>query len=103
MRRRSPCHRARACTSRSLRHAARFFDQSQATAASSALMVQADARRGSVRGRDYGDGAVVYSGARMKLSLVRLVATLLLSGQMLPVGLPLLCDQVHRGTPPSFE
>jgi len=39
----------------------------------------------------------------MKLSLVRLVATLLLSGQMLPVGLPLLCDQVRRGTPASCE
>src|SRR5436305_6446646 len=46
---------------------------------------------------------VVYCGARMKLSLVRLVATLLLSGQMLPVGLPLLCDQVQRGTPASCE
>ena len=39
----------------------------------------------------------------MKLSLVRLVATLLLSGQMLPVGLPLVCDQVQRGTPASCE
>ncbi len=39
----------------------------------------------------------------MKLSFVRLVATLLLSGQMLPVGLPLLCDQVQRGTPASCE
>ena len=39
----------------------------------------------------------------MKLSLVRLVATLLLSGQMLPVGLPLLCDQVQRGTSPNCE
>src|SRR5881409_3583655 len=39
----------------------------------------------------------------MKLSLVRLVATLLLSGQMLPVGLPLLCDQVRRGTPASCD
>src|SRR5438309_7342153 len=39
----------------------------------------------------------------MKLSLVRLVATLLLSGQMLPVGSPLLCDQVQRGTPASCE
>jgi len=39
----------------------------------------------------------------MKLSLVRLVATLLLSGQMLPVGLPLLCDQVQRATPASCE
>src|SRR5881392_3447235 len=46
---------------------------------------------------------VVYSGARMKFSFVRLVATLLLSGQMLPVGLPLLCDQVQRGTPASCE
>ncbi len=39
----------------------------------------------------------------MKLSFVRLVATLLLSGQMLPVGLPLLCDQVQRGTPASCQ
>src|SRR5256885_8882458 len=55
------------------------------------------------RGRDYADAVVVYSGARMKFSLVRLVATLLLSGQMLPVGLPLLCDQVQRATPASCE
>jgi hypothetical protein len=34
----------------------------------------------------------------MNLSFVRLVATLLLSSQMLPVGLPLLCDQAQRGT-----
>ncbi len=34
----------------------------------------------------------------MKLSLVRFVATLLLSGQMLSAGLPLLCDQVQRAT-----
>src|SRR5438034_3948225 len=46
---------------------------------------------------------VVYSGARMKFSFVRLVATLLLSGQMLPVGLPLLCEQVQRGTPTSCK
>jgi len=39
----------------------------------------------------------------MKLSLVRLVATLLLSGQMLPVGLPLLCDQVQRATSENCE
>ena len=39
----------------------------------------------------------------MKLSLVRLIATLLLSGQMLPVGLPLLCDQVQRARPVSCE
>jgi len=37
----------------------------------------------------------------MKLSLVRLVSTLLLSGQSLLVGLPLLCDQVQRATPAS--
>lgn len=35
----------------------------------------------------------------MKLSLLRLVATLLLSVQLLPVGLPLLCDQVRSGKP----
>ena len=34
----------------------------------------------------------------MKLSLVRLVATLLLSGQILPVGLPLLCHQAQRAS-----
>ena len=39
----------------------------------------------------------------MKLSLVRLVATLLLSGQMLPHGLPLLCEQAQRGTPADCE
>jgi len=39
----------------------------------------------------------------MKLSLVRLVATLLLGGQMLPVGLPLLCDQVQRATSANCE
>ena len=37
----------------------------------------------------------------MKVSVIRVIATLLLSGQMLPVGLPLLCDQVQRGTPAS--
>src|SRR3989454_9342803 len=40
---------------------------------------------------------------RMKVSFVRLVATLLLSGQMLPVGLPLLCDQVQRATSATCE
>ncbi len=34
----------------------------------------------------------------MKLSLVRLVAPLLLSSQILPIGLPLLCNQIQRGT-----
>jgi hypothetical protein len=39
----------------------------------------------------------------MELSLVRLVATLLLSGQLLPVGLPLLCDQVQQATPADCD
>jgi hypothetical protein len=39
----------------------------------------------------------------MNLSLVRLVATLLLSGQTLPVGLPLLCEQAQRATPTNCE
>ena len=39
----------------------------------------------------------------MKLSFVRLVATLLLSGQMMPVGLPLLCDQFQRATPANCD
>src|SRR5712671_6428959 len=61
-------------------------------------MARADARPARLKGRDYAGDAIVYSRAHMKLSLVRLVATLLLSGQMLPVGLPLLCDQVQRAT-----
>jgi hypothetical protein len=32
----------------------------------------------------------------MNVSVIRVIATLLLSGQMLPVGLPLLCDQAQR-------
>ena len=39
----------------------------------------------------------------MKFSLIRVVATLLLSGQMLPLGLPLLCDQIQRATPANCE
>ncbi len=39
----------------------------------------------------------------MKVSVIRVIATLLQSGQMLPVGLPLLCDQVQRGTPANCE
>jgi len=39
----------------------------------------------------------------MNLSLVRLVATLLLTSQMLPVGLPLLCGQVQRATPANCD
>ena len=34
----------------------------------------------------------------MKLSLLRLVGTLLLSGQMLPLGVPLLCHQAQRAS-----
>ena len=62
-----------------------------------------DARLGRLGKRDCPDGVVVYSRARMKLSFVRLVATLLLSGQMLPVGLPLLCGQVQRAAPASCD
>ena len=66
-------------------------------------MGRADARLGRLVGNDYADGVAVYCRARMKLTLVRLVATLLLSGQMLPVGLPLLCEQGQRGTPANCE
>src|SRR6267378_8110681 len=82
----------------SVRDAARSFGRSLVTAASSAPMGRADAPLRRLRGRDDSDTVVVYCGARMRLSLVRLVATLLFSGQMLPVGLPLLCDQVQRRT-----
>ncbi len=44
-----------------------------------------------------------YIPQRMKLSLVRLVATLMLSGQLLPVALPLLCDQAQRATPGNCD
>src|SRR5467141_3243323 len=92
-----------ACISTNALPAKRFFGPSRATAASSAPTARADARPGRLRGHDHADGAVVYCRARMKVSLVRLVATLLLSGQMLPLGLPLLCDQVQRGTPANCE
>src|SRR3989441_10871249 len=39
----------------------------------------------------------------MKVSVIRVIATLLLSGQMLPVGLPLLCDKVQRATSANCE
>jgi hypothetical protein len=39
----------------------------------------------------------------MKLSVVRLVATLMLSGQIFPAGLPLLCDQAQRATSGNCE
>ena len=61
-------------------------------------MVETFARPGRPRGRDYAESVVVYSRTRMKFSLVRLVATLVLSGQILSLGLPLLCDQVQRAT-----
>ncbi len=44
-----------------------------------------------------------YIPQRMKLSFVRLVAALMLAGQLLPVGLPLLCDQVQRATPVNCD
>lgn len=59
---------------------------------------RADAHLGS---GDRGDRIAVYSRVSMKPSLPRLVATLLLSVQLLPVGLPLLCDQVRLGKPAS--
>ena len=39
----------------------------------------------------------------MKLVLVRFVATLILSGQLLPVGLPLLCGEVQQRAPGNCE
>jgi hypothetical protein len=39
----------------------------------------------------------------MKVSVIRVIATLLLSGQMLPVGLPLLCGKVQRATSADCE
>jgi len=39
----------------------------------------------------------------MKASLVSVVAALVLSGQVFPLGLPLLCKQVQRGAPANCE
>lgn len=44
------------------------------------------------------DQLTILKATRMKLTLVKLVATLMLTGQLLPVGLPLLCGQVQRAT-----
>src|SRR6267378_263815 len=103
MRRPKRCRPTPACTSTSARHVERCFGRSLGIAASSAPMGRADAHPARLRGRDDADDVVVYSPARMKLSFVRLVATLLLSGQMLPVGLPLLCGQVQRATPANCD
>src|SRR5437867_6200266 len=103
MRRPKPCQPTPACMSTSAPRAERFCGQSLVIAACSVLMHRAAARLSSMTGRDYVWVVMVYSQARMKLSFVRLVATLLLSGQMLPVGLPLLCDQVQRATPANCE
>src|SRR2546428_13946400 len=54
-------------------------------------------------GYRYADGPRCILVAPMKVSVIRVIAMLLLSGEMLPVGLPLLCDQVQRGTPASCE
>ncbi len=39
----------------------------------------------------------------MNLSLVRSVGLVMLVGQLLPIGLPLLCDQVQWGAPANCE
>jgi hypothetical protein len=39
----------------------------------------------------------------MNTSIVRLVATLLFASQLMPVGLPILCDQVRQAAPTSCE
>src|SRR2546428_12244801 len=54
-------------------------------------------------GYRYADGPSCILVAPMKVSVIRVIATLLLSGQMLPVGLSLLCDQVQRATSANCE
>ena len=66
-------------------------------------MGRADAHPDRTRGHDHADGVRSIFPTSMNLSLVRFVATLLLSGQMLPIGLPLLCDQVQRATPANCD
>ena len=66
-------------------------------------MGRADAHPDRTRGHDHADGVRSIFPTSMNLSLVRFVATLLLSGQMLPIGLPLLCVQVQRATPANCD
>ena len=67
------------------------------------LWVQALPASPKVRSLNLDRRILVYSPARMKPSLLRLMATLLLSGQMFSVGLPLLCDQAQRVTSANCE
>ncbi len=97
------CPPTPACTSMSARRAEQFFGRSLETAASSVRMGRADAHPDRTRGHDHADGVRSIFPTSMNLSLVRFVATLLLSGQMLPIGLPLLCDQVQRATPANCD
>src|SRR6266550_3949131 len=39
----------------------------------------------------------------MRITLVKFVATLMLTGQLLPAGLALLCGQVQRATPANCD
>src|SRR5260370_8856075 len=97
------CPPTRACISISAWNATRFFGRSLGIAAFSARTAQLDVRLGRPRGLDAAHRLAAILGSRMEISLVRVVATLLLSGQMLPVGLPLLCDQVQLATSANCE
>ena len=62
------------------------------TAASSVPTDRADARLSRMKGRDDAWDLLLYSRTRMKLTLVRLVAIIVLSLHVMPLGLPLFCD-----------
>ena len=59
-------------------------------------MDRAAARLSSMTGHDYARDVALYSRARMKLTLVRLVAIIVLSLHVLPLGLPFFCDTDRR-------
>jgi len=62
-------------------------------------MTRCGARRSNTQGLDAPHPLAAIFPSPMKVSLVRFVFLLLLGGQLLPAGLPLLCDQAHRNTP----
>ena len=84
---------------------AKFAPLVEAAAASGAGWVQsAWCKSGAtVVARRHAALAHVYIERTMRFPVGRLVATLLLSGQVVPVGLPLLCDQVQHATPASCD
>lgn len=103
MRRWRPCPPTPACTSTSAPRAALCYGRNPVTAVSFARTDQLGARLDRPKGLDAAHGQSTILQSRMKFSVVRFVAVVLLSGQMLPAGLPLLCKQAQRATAANCE